>query len=65
MIDEQTARKLAAMGVPSLAEALGSQDAAAFAGVPFDERLRIAVDQAFQADVAARVKSVSAQSDTR
>ena len=28
------------------------------AGVPFDERLRIAVDQAFQADVAARVKSL-------
>lgn len=65
MIDEQTARKLAAMGVPSLAGALGSQDAAAFAGVPFDERLRIAVDQAFQADVAARVKSLEKRAHLR
>lgn len=65
MIDEQTARKLAAMGVPSLAEALGSQDSATFAGVPFNERVRIAVDQAFQADVAAKVRGLERRAHLR
>ena len=33
--------------------------------MPFDERLRIAVDQAFQADVAARVKSLEKRARLR
>lgn len=65
MIDQQTARKLAEMGAGALVGALSAQEAPQFAGVSFDERLRIAVDQAYQADVAARVAGLERRARLR
>ncbi len=65
MIDEATAAKLAAMGVACLAEAFRDQEGPMFAGMPFDERVSIAVGQAHEADVAAKVKRLEARAHLR
>lgn len=45
-IADETERKLREMGVPALADALEGQDAGLTLGIPFGERIKLAVDDA-------------------
>lgn len=57
-IDTETGRKLREMGVPCLVEALQAQDDTLTLGMPFEERLKLAVDDAHATFTHAKVEGL-------
>jgi len=57
-IDAETKRKLREMGVPALADALEGQDAGLTLGIPFGERVKLAVDDAHATFTHAKVEGL-------
>ena len=57
-IDAETKRKLREMGVPALADALESQDAGLTLGIPFGERVKLAVDDAHATFTHSKVEGL-------
>ena len=57
-IDAETKRKLREMGVPALADALESQDGGLTLGIPFGERVKLAVDDAHATFTHAKVEGL-------
>ncbi len=58
IIDSETKRKLREMGAPSLVEALEAQDDALTLGMPFAERVQLAVDDAHATFNHAKVEGL-------
>lgn len=66
MIDEETRRKLREMNMGEMVEALDLQESdRTCASMPFDERVRMAVDHAHEAKRAASVKRLTARARLR
>lgn len=61
MIDEETRRKLREMSMGEMVDALDLQDSdRTCMAMPFEERVRMMVDHAYEEKRASSVKSVSA-----
>ena len=66
MIDDETRRKLREMGLAEMVEALDLQEAdRTCMSVPFDERVRMMVDHAYEEKRAASVKRLTQRARLR
>ena len=66
MIDEETRRKLRELSMGEMVDALDMQDSdPSCASVPFDERVRMAVDYVYEEKYAASVKRLMGRARLR
>ena len=57
-IGQETRRKMRDMGADELLDALLAQDDAACMGIPFEQRIQMAVDEAHAGYVADRIRNL-------